>query len=216
MTAATPAEAARATTSAATGPVKVALPAWVQIYDRARQTAIVQIAIAYRVRDARTGALLPRMRPPTLPIPVIWPGGITWDLEEGEWGLCVFADRSIDEWAATGNQAITPADPRRFDVSDAIFIPGVKPPGDPLPSDAYASGAVVLWDRGTSDIRLGSSGAADFVALASRVNTEISRLWTVLTTWIVVPADGGAALKVAAAAAALGVLPVDATKVKAE
>lgn len=160
---------------AARGPVKVAAPAWVLSYDRATQTATIQVATAYQVQD-ETGARVARARPPIPNVPVQWGGSVTWDLTEGEWGLAIFADRALDEWKATGSQSVEPRDPRRFDVTDAIFLPGVLPPADPLPAAAFSTGAVVLWDRGTGTVKLGDSTATDFVALASLV---LSRLQTI-------------------------------------
>ena len=148
----------------ARGPVRVAAPAWVLSYDRVTQTATIQIAIAYQVQDD-AGEKLPRVRPPVANVPVQWSGSTTWDLEEGEWGTALICDRSIDEWKATGNQANVPRDPRRFDITDAVFLAGFVPPAAPLPSAAYAAGAVVLYDRGTGDVRLGDSTAIRAVVL---------------------------------------------------
>jgi hypothetical protein len=72
---------------------------------------------------------------------------------------------------------------------------------------------VFLDDDGS--VHLGERDAADFVALASKVDDEIARIWDVLTTWTVAPQDGGAALQAAAALEILNVLPVGSTVVKA-
>jgi hypothetical protein len=161
---------------AAVGPVKVAQPAWVMSYDRTTQTATVQVATAYQVKDPETGELIARMRPPIPNVPIAWTSSTTWDPAVGEWGLCIFADRSLDEWKATGNRAVEPADPRRFDISDAVFLPGALPAAAPLPSSAVAAGAVVFWDRGTSDIRIGDSAASKWVALADDVLARLNLL----------------------------------------
>jgi|GEM_PF-2206304 hypothetical protein len=168
---------------AARGAVRVAAPAWVLSYDRATQTATIQIATAYRVQND-DGETVARARPPVSNVPVQFAGSVTWDLEDGEWGLALICDRSIDEWKATASQATEPRDPRRFDITDAVFLAGVQAPASPLPSAAYASGAVVLYDRGTGDVRLGSSSASDKVALDSLVRSEINALWTAISTHI--------------------------------
>lgn len=69
---------------------------------------------------------------------------------------------------------------------------------------------------GSGDVNL--AGAVDFVALAAKVDAFISAFDTLMrTTWIPVPLDGGAALKVAYAAAFLTPpVSVAAEKVKAE
>ena len=149
---------------AARGPVKVAQPAWVLSYDRATQTATIQIATAYKVRND-AGELVARVRPPVANVPVQFCGSVTWDLEDGEWGMALIADRSMDEWKATASQSVDPRDPRRFDVTDAVFLAGVRPAADPLPSTAYKNGSVVLWDRGTGEVLLGDSSASGAVVL---------------------------------------------------
>lgn len=158
---------------AARGPVKVAQPAWVLSFDRTTQTAAIQIATAYRVQND-AGKMVLRARPPIPNVPVSFAGSVTWDLEEGEWGLAIICDRSIDEWKATANQSVEPRDPRRFDVTDAVFMPGVQTPASPLPAAAFANSAVVLYDRGTGDVRLGDSTASDYVALDSLVQGVFS------------------------------------------
>ncbi len=65
-------------------------------------------------------------------------------------------------------------------------------------------------------VYLGSSAASDPVALSSKVDAEIDRIWDVLTSWTVAPQDGGAALQAAAIAASAGVLPTAADNVIAE
>ena len=192
--------------SAARGPVKVASPAWVLSYDRATQTATIQIATSYRVRDD-AGDLVARVRPPISNVPVQFSGSVTWDLEEGEWGMALICDRSIDEWKATGNQGSEPRDPRRFDITDAVFLPGVMPPAAPLPAGALPSvappnDAVVLWHRDKAGgLKLGDSTASELVALESAVDA-----WNdvALGGGLVSPLDE----LIAAYAAAVGVAPV--------
>lgn len=165
---------------AALGPVNVALPARVLSYDRATQTATIQVTVCYRVRDA-DGAESARCRPPVARVPVQWVGA-TWELSSGDTGLAVFCDRAIDVWKATGSATTEPPDPRRFDQSDAVFLPGVAAPADPLPSEATADGAVVLWDRGTSDIRLGSASASAAVVLETGLEGSFTDVLGALQT----------------------------------
>lgn len=53
-------------------------------------------------------------------------GGIHTDLLPGDPGLIVFTERNIDNWALSGAPSI-PADRGKFDLKDAIFIPGILP-----------------------------------------------------------------------------------------
>lgn len=47
-------------------------------------------------------------------------------LAVGDTGALIFNERSIDNWLVTGGFA-SPDDPRKFDLSDAIFCPGLYP-----------------------------------------------------------------------------------------
>ena len=145
--------------------VHTGLPAVVVSYDRVTQRAHVQPVIRGRYTDGEGGS--GTYRPPVLPnVPVIFPSAtgvsLTWDLSPGDpvWLMC--AERSTDEWRATGEADITPADFRRFSLSDAVAIPGGLPSA--IPATGYAAGAVVL--QGT-DVRLGSSAAVLAVVLES-------------------------------------------------
>lgn len=201
--------------------VQTTFPGYVVAYDRASQTANVQVIPRVRYRDPVSDTVRFE-RVPVLPnCPVLWPswgGGacsLVGDLQAGDPVWVVLADRSIDEWKDTGNTDTEPQVPRRWDWSDAVVLPGGRPNASPLASAAYASGAVVL--RGT-DIRLGSSAATDYVALASLVLAQLDALKTALNSWTPVPGDGGAALKVILTALVGGGWPssVAAAKVKAE
>jgi hypothetical protein len=63
-------------------------------------------------------------------VPVIWPttedGGLEMPLEPGHTGTLIFAERSLDKWLVSGG-TVSPDDPRKFNLSDAQFIPGLRP-----------------------------------------------------------------------------------------
>lgn len=54
----------------------------------------------------------------------------SFPLAVGDTGLVVFAERSMDNWLVQGGTA-DPADPRKFDLSDGIFFPGLYPFNNP-------------------------------------------------------------------------------------
>ena len=90
---------------------------------------------------------------------------------KGDYGLLVFADRSLAEWKNGGGDDVTPQDLRRFDIADAVFIPGLVPFSSPLPTAAHAPGARVLYG---DDIRLGSRDATDPLTLTSLVVAQLN------------------------------------------
>lgn len=61
-------------------------------------------------------------------VPVVFPrtasAGITFPINKGDKCLILFAERSIAEWKSLGTVA-SPEDARRYDISDAIAIPGL-------------------------------------------------------------------------------------------
>lgn len=185
----------------AMGPMKVALPAQVLSYDRTRQTVTIQPSVCYRDRAA-DGTETQQCHPPVADVPVQWLG-VTWELAAGDTGLAVFCDRAIDAWKGTGNATTEPPDPRRFDLSDAIFLPGVQAPAVALDSAAYADGAVVLWDRGTGDVRLGSSSASDALAKSSTLGAQFTALETAIQAGATAAGAIGDAAQWSAFAAAL-------------
>ena len=70
---------------------------------------------------------------PVIPnVPVWFPRGggasITWPVAAGDGCLLVFSERSLDEWKGGGGQ-VTPDDPRKHGLSDAIAFVGLDANG---------------------------------------------------------------------------------------
>jgi len=61
-------------------------------------------------------------------VPVIFPrtktSGITFPINKGDKCLLIFSERSLEQWYLSGDN-IEPGDRRRYDLSDAIAIPGL-------------------------------------------------------------------------------------------
>jgi hypothetical protein len=79
-----------------------------------------------------SGEALPA--PQIVEVPVVWPRaqagqvGMTMPLRPGDGVTLHFAQRSLEGWLSGKADAI-PDDPRRFDLSDAIAVPGLAPSG---------------------------------------------------------------------------------------
>lgn len=190
--------------------VHTSLPGVVVTYDHPTQTATVRPTVRQSYHDPATQQIVTQAYPDLVAVPVLFPtsaaASITFELAAGDPVVLLFAEASTDEWRATGNDDNAPQDPRRFDLSDAVAIPGGRPVG---PTD-YAVGASV-WRA--NDIRLGSSAASDFVALASLVLAELQSLFAQLAAHTHPTGVGpsGPAIGVTVAPSS-----VAATKVKAE
>jgi hypothetical protein len=198
--------------------VHTSIPAKVVDYDADEQRATVQIAVESCYIDPDSGELVFYAVPPLTRVPVAFPSSsgfsITWPLSKGDPVWLVFAERSTDEFRATGNDSNQPQDRRRFALEDAVAIPGGRPFADPIPAEGVADGALVV--RG-DDVRLGSSSASSVVALGPLVDGELNDLKAAFESWTPVPNDGGAALKtILTALFTTWPATVGATKVKAE
>lgn len=106
--------------------VNTAMPGLVVSYDPATQTADVQPALKKAYYD---GAVVDR---PVIPgVPVAFPRGGTahmhWPLQAGDSVILIFSQRSLDNWKTTGGK-VDPKDVRRFNLSDALAIPGGSAP----------------------------------------------------------------------------------------
>lgn len=58
-------------------------------------------------------------------VPMMFPKNIVFPVNEGDYVLLLFAERSIDLWLNEGG-VVTPNDRRKFNLSDAIAIPGLQ------------------------------------------------------------------------------------------
>lgn len=200
--------------------VHVAYPGTVVSYERTAQRATVQIVPAFRRRDPEQGGAVVAYRvPPISGVPVAFPGAggvsFTFPLAAGDSGLLVVTSRSMDEWLQEGGTASTPQDQRRHDLTDSVFLPGLRSfaADEVVPAAGlHATAAVIRADT----LLLGDSAAASFVALATAVEAQLSALKTAIAAAPVVAGDGGASFK-AALLAALASWPgsVAATKVRA-
>lgn len=137
--------------------VHVSLPARVVTYYQATQTADVQPVVRARYRSEDD--TVEHYKLPVIPgVPVVFPQGggcsITWPLAAGNSVLLVVAERSLDEWKATGDGDVSARSARRFDLTDAVALAGLSSPSTPLAQ--VLAGTLVV---GAPAIALGSAGA---------------------------------------------------------
>ena len=166
-------DALAAATSKALEGVHTSMPGTVVSYDRATQTATIRPAIRQTYRGG-DGKLTTEKLPDIPSVPVLFPtsaaASFTFELAAGDPVILLVGEASTDEYRTSGAEDNDPQDVRRFDLSDSVAIPGGRPVG----STDYADGAAVLR---SDDIRLGSSAASDFVALASLVLGELNSIY---------------------------------------
>lgn len=98
--------------------------------------------------------------------------------------LLVFSELDIEDWQEKGGLQ-SPLDDRRFHLSDAIAIPCLFPEPSKLGTHATVADKLVLGSTTESEprvviasdkIELGEEGSGDYVAVASKVKTELDAL----------------------------------------
>lgn len=165
------------TIAAARGAMKVAIPATVVSYNATLQSVTVKPTVMGRYQDIETGGLVPFPLPTIANVPVAFPSStgfaITWPLTPGDTVFLVCADRSLDEWKSTGLPENVPLHTRRFDLTDAVAIPGLRPFTSPIPATGWSAAALVIEGL---DIRLGSSAAASFVTLDTPLAAHLAAI----------------------------------------
>ena len=162
---------------------------------------------------------------PNVPVLSLRAGGfaITFPVTQGDVGLLLCSDRSLDLWLEQGGQ-VDPQSGRHHSMTDAVFLPGLHHWGDSIATQsstdlviAKEDGAALVQISGGL-VEVGTHPASSFVALASLVDARLNALASVLSAWVPVPADGGGALKTALTTLLGSGWPgptVGATKVKA-
>lgn len=101
----------------------VSLPGRVERYDHTKQQADVKPLLKKRLLDGTVEEY------PIVPnVPVMWPRTADFvlaaPLSRGDQVLLVFVERSLDEWLSEGGTP-APVDRRKFNLSDAVAIPGL-------------------------------------------------------------------------------------------
>lgn len=109
--------------------INVCLPARIETYDAELQKANVMPLLKKKYVDQDEPTALPVISN----VPVQWYSAndgaafIHLPLIIGDLGMIVFSQRSLDIWLSGEGEIINPNDPRMCDISDAIFIAGVRP-----------------------------------------------------------------------------------------
>lgn len=129
----------RAAIKAALIDVHTAIPGRVLSYDKTKQVATVQPIVR---KDATT-------KLPAIPgVSVMFLGNdtfsLTWPVKKGDTGWLMFAESSLDKWKTGGGDDVDPGDDRRFDLSDAVFIPALRSQKRPVPATGVHDTALVL------------------------------------------------------------------------
>lgn len=178
--------------------VHTSLPGIVKSYDPNTNKATIQPAL----NKAFTSGTMPM--PILENVPIIFPKNITFPIENGDYVLLIFAERSLDLWLSVGGQ-VTPTDPRKFDLSDAIAIPGLVPFTETYPDNnnqdfviKYAGSSITIKQTGAILIDTASTVAIGTSTdeLLKIVSDLLFQLSISVTTPVTNPIAGGGPLGV--------------------
>lgn len=124
-------EAMQAATETALSDLNTSQPGVVVSYDARRNRAVVRPSLPKRLAD---GTELPA--PDIHEVPIMWTSGgggtFTFPIRPGDGVMLQSQQRSLEGWL--GGSDAAPDDPRRFDMSDVVAVPGLRsasPPTDP-------------------------------------------------------------------------------------
>lgn len=175
--------------------IRTVTPAKVISYDATTQRATVQPILRGRYVDEDTLEIV-TTRPPLLShVPIWWPGSagvaLYAPLEAGDEVMLIISDRALSEWKASDRDDLTPQDMRRFELTDAVALPGRKSlvaglTGKTFFGEPSLTGARFVIDGGK--VALGASGVEALEQINDALDswastlTELLALTTTITT----------------------------------
>jgi hypothetical protein len=181
------AEIIRAALDARCADLRVSLPGEIVKFDPSKQLADVRPLLREGHED-ETGVEVVEELPviPNVPVQMYGAGDLvlTFPVEQGDPCLLVFTDRSLDLWKERGT-SVDPVDLRRHNLTDAVAFVGVR--AKPAALSGFDTDAAALRHANgkgvfvkSSGVDLGIKNPADAVALASKVEAELNKLYTAL------------------------------------
>ena len=149
--------------------IHISIPAKIVSYDYTKQKAKVQPLLNEKYNDGEI------KKPPVIHnVPVIHPasGGasITFPVAVGDKVLLSFSEKSLEEWLVNGEQ-VTPEDPRRNDLTDAVAIIGLRDFRSVSPANNNTD---LLVKYEGSELKLKPSGVIDITS--SNLNMTVDNI----------------------------------------
>jgi len=151
------------------------LPGEIVSYDYTKQKANVKILLRKQLKDSEVFTY-----PELTNVPVIFPRtsefSMHWPLNSGDNVALFFSERSLDDWLNAGG-TVTPLDPRKFDLSDAIAIPGLYPFSETSPAEDNEN---FIINFGSAKFKMAPDGTFCFHGASEELMNIIDELFTLL------------------------------------
>jgi hypothetical protein len=162
--------------------LNTALPGIVQDYDPATRTASIQPALQRKYQDSVVSLAV------VLKVPVIFPSAGSWQIsgpiKPNDSGLLLFSQRSLDVWKKQGG-LVDPRNPRKFHITDAVFVPGLVPQSRVNPNSTenlrIENGKAVLELTPDGRIEFKQSGGKSLVDTLISITGQLSALADILS-----------------------------------
>jgi hypothetical protein len=132
--------------------VHTAFPAKVEAFDSVTMRCDIQPCLKKKYAGED-----PINAPKITDVPVMYPSignfMVVGPVQVGSYGLAICSERAIDTWHTQGG-IVDPGDPRKFEITDAIFIPGLFPLVNVLVPPMGVEGIEIRNLDGSSILRL--------------------------------------------------------------
>lgn len=150
--------------------INTSLPGRVMTFDASTQLAEVQAGIMMVTDDGDLAM------PPIISVPVVFSGGneylIEHQIDPGDEGIIIFSQRCIDAWVDQGGDA-TQSVVRHFDLTDAMFIPGLRSQAKKI-ADFKNDGVRIRNKDGSQHVWLKGDGTIDINASTLAVTGSVT------------------------------------------
>ena len=135
--------------------IHTSTPAKIVSYDYAKNLAVVQPLIKRKYKNEDSPIELPTISNVPVAFPRMGNAWVRFPVNVDDEGSIKIMERSIDKWLSSGG-SVDPDDPRKFSLSDAVFMPGLNSQVNPMASTA-AEDSLQL-QLGTSFLEITTAG----------------------------------------------------------
>lgn len=132
------------------------------------QMVDIQPTINQKLQDGSV-----KERPPILGVPIGFQvsstAGMTYPIRVGDTGLAVFSMRDMDSWKSGNGRPSTPSTASKMSAGDAVFYPGIQPPGNAVNNPSkhvltHSTDDVVVFQNlgaAEAEVRLKADGSIE-------------------------------------------------------